>query len=342
MVNPLAVSLKGIGFSYGGLSVLEEISFNLEPGQFLTLLGPSGCGKTTLLKIIGGYLHARTGQQFLQNREVTHLPPEKRDIGMVFQHYALFPHLTARANVTFPLEVRGIAKPERERRAETILDLVGLDESQRSRKPSQLSGGQQQRVALARALVFDPRLLLLDEPLANLDRNLRDQFRSELRSLQKRTGVTTIMVTHDQEEAMGISDVLGVMNQGRILQWGSPRDLYDRPNCRFVAQFLGEANIVPGSFFKGPQLTSSSEFLVRPERIVLGEGTASCLWHSMATLQSIVYLGADCLMEWLTPNGAILKVRSRTHGSFQVGQTEQIGIPTEAIWAIPVETDAKP
>jgi ABC-type Fe3+/spermidine/putrescine transport system ATPase subunit len=247
------VRIEGLTFAYGAAPVVRDVSFGVPAGAFLALLGPSGCGKTTLLKLLGGYLTPASGRVHLRRRDVTALPPERRNVGMVFQSYALFPHLTARRNVAFGLEVRGMPRAERERRVEAMLALVGLTGAERDRKPDALSGGQQQRVALARALVFAPDLLLLDEPLANLDRHLRDQLRSELRRLQRETGVTAVLVTHDQEEALAVSDLVGVMAGGRLLQLGTPADVYHRPRTPFVARFLGAANLLPAAALGGGQ-----------------------------------------------------------------------------------------
>jgi ABC-type Fe3+/spermidine/putrescine transport system ATPase subunit len=301
-------------------------------GQFLTLLGPSGCGKTTLLKLIGGYLTPAAGAVFLGGREVTALPPERRNVGMVFQNYALFPHLSARRNVAFGLEVRGVPRAERERRVAAMLALVGLTGAERDRKPAALSGGQQQRVALARALVFAPDLLLLDEPLANLDRHLRDLLRAELRRLQRETGVAAVMVTHDQEEAMAVSDLLGVMAAGTLLQLGPPAELYHRPRTPFVARFLGDANLLPGPTLGGGPDTP---MMVRPERCVLGVAAAGCPWSREGRVSSVTFLGADVLAEVACGEGVMLRVRTRPAEEWRLGQQVRVGIPAGAAWPIP-------
>ena len=241
-----SVRLEDVSFGYGAFPVVRGVSFAASKGQLVAFLGPSGCGKTTLLKLVGGYLTPSAGRIVLRDRDVTRLPPEARNAGMVFQNYALFPHLTARENVAFGLEAQGILRAERDQRVSAMLDRVGLTTAERDRKPAALSGGQQQRVALARALVIEPDVLLLDEPLANLDRHLREQLRSELRTLQQQTGVTAILVTHDQEEALAISDLIGVMKDGRVLQVGSPAEVYAHPRTPFVARFLGAANLIDG------------------------------------------------------------------------------------------------
>jgi ABC-type Fe3+/spermidine/putrescine transport system ATPase subunit len=233
-----------VSFAFAGADVVHDIHLSLETGSFFALLGPSGSGKTTLLRLIGGYLFPSKGRVSLAGQDVTSLPPERRRVGMVFQNYALFPHLTARGNVAFGLEVRGFGRVECRRRVDELLDLVGLAPAERDRRPAQLSGGQQQRVALARALAIEPALLLLDEPLSDLDRRLREQLRDELAALQRRTGVTTLLVTHDQEEALALADHVGILAGGRLLQTGKPRELYEQPCCPFVASFLGEANLL--------------------------------------------------------------------------------------------------
>jgi ABC-type Fe3+/spermidine/putrescine transport system ATPase subunit len=326
-----AVRLAGLSFGYGPAPLLRAVSLNVPGGRFLTLLGPSGCGKTTLLKLIGGYLTAASGSIFLRGRDVTALPPERRNVGMVFQNYALFPHLSARRNVSFALEVRGTSRAEWERRVESMLDLVGLTEAERNRKPAALSGGQQQRVALARALVFTPDVLLLDEPLANLDRHLRDQLRAELRRLQRETGVTAVMVTHDQEEAMAVSDLLGVMAAGRLLQLGEPSELYHHPRTPFVARFLGDANLLSGSALG----SGAGVHLVRPEHCLLGAAADTCPWSREGRIVSVLFLGTDLLVEVACDGGMVLRVRTRPEKDRQPGQRVRVGIPAGALQPIP-------
>ncbi len=342
--DPEAVRLADLSFGYGSNPVLRDISLTVPAGRFLTLLGPSGCGKTTLLKLIGGYLFPTSGSVKLGGRDVTALPPEGRNVGMVFQNYALFPHLSARRNVAFGLEVRGVPRPERERRVEAMLDLVGLTGPERERRPAGLSGGQQQRVALARALVYSPDLLLLDEPLANLDRHLRDQLRAELRRLQRETGVAAVMVTHDQEEALAISDVLGVMAAGRLLQAGTPAELYSRPRTPFVARFLGDANLLSARQFG----ESGGLLMVRPEQCVLGEAAERCPWSWEGRILSVSFLGPDVLLDVAIggqaaslPDGPIpsppltLRVRARAGEGLLPGDRVRVGIPAGVAWPIP-------
>ncbi len=240
------VRLEGINLSFGRTHVLKGIDLEITAGEFFAFLGPSGCGKTTLLRLIAGFEQAQSGRVLIGGQEVSHLPPWKRDLGMVFQSYALWPHMTVRKNVAFGLEERRLPRSDIRQRVDRALELVGLLDLAR-RRPNQLSGGQQQRVALARTIVIEPKVLLLDEPLSNLDARLRVQMRLELRQLQRKLGLTTIFVTHDQEEANTTSDRIAVINDGVIQQIGSPMDLYDHPANLFVAKFLGVANVVPGS-----------------------------------------------------------------------------------------------
>jgi len=239
------VQLQNVGLAFGNNVVLHDINLQIEPGEFFAFLGPSGSGKSTLLRLIAGFGPQPTGQVMIGGEDVTRLPPWKRHVGMVFQNYALWPHMTVRKNVAFGLEERKLPTNEIHDRVEAALDVVGLGEFA-ERRPSQLSGGQQQRVALARTIVVEPRVLLLDEPLSNLDANLRIRMRREIRELQQRLGITTIFVTHDQEEANTIADRMAVLNEGILQQVGTPMMLYDQPANRFVAQFLGTANLIQG------------------------------------------------------------------------------------------------
>jgi iron(III) transport system ATP-binding protein len=240
------VSIENVNLYFGNNHVLRDVSLQIEPGQFFTFLGPSGCGKTTLLRLIAGFGKAQTGHIKIGGMDVSALPPWKRNVGMVFQSYALWPHMTVRRNVAFGLEERRLPKLEIQRRVDAALELVGLLELA-GRRPSQLSGGQQQRVALARTIVVEPQVLLLDEPLSNLDAKLRIQMRQELLELQRKLALTTIFVTHDQEEANTTADRIAVMDAGVIQQVGTPAELYDSPVNRFVANFLGTANVIDGS-----------------------------------------------------------------------------------------------
>ncbi len=255
-----SVTLEGINLSFGKTQVLKGIDLKIDSGEFFAFLGPSGCGKTTLIRLIAGFESAQAGQVFIGDKEVSHLPPWHRNVGMVFQSYALWPHMTVRKNVAFGLEERRMSRKEINERVDATLDLVGLLDLA-DRRPSQLSGGQQQRVALARTVVIEPQVLLLDEPLSNLDAKLRIQMRRELHRLQRKLSLTTIFVTHDQEEANTTADRIAVINDGIIQQVGSPMDLYDQPTNLFVAKFLGVANVVEGTVVseKGKTLFRSSD-----------------------------------------------------------------------------------
>jgi len=240
------VGIENVNLSYGDNHVLRDVNLDIRPGEFFAFLGPSGCGKTTLLRLIAGFAAADTGRVLVAGKDISALPPWKRDVGMVFQSYALWPHMTVAQNVAFGLEERHLPAAEVKARVGTALDLVGLRDFS-GRRPSQLSGGQQQRVALARTIVIEPKVLLLDEPLSNLDAKLRVQVRRELREMQQRLGLTTIFVTHDQEEANTVCDRVAVMKEGVVQQIGTPQELYEKPRNLFVANFLGTANIVDGS-----------------------------------------------------------------------------------------------
>jgi putative spermidine/putrescine transport system ATP-binding protein/spermidine/putrescine transport system ATP-binding protein len=238
---PPAVAIEGVGKSFDGVRALQPCDLKIRKGEFLTLLGPSGCGKTTLLNLIAGFIEADEGELFIDGALVTQTPPHKREIGIVFQSYALFPHMSVADNVAYGLRTRGVAREQVRARTAEALRLVKLQDFA-DRRPRQLSGGQQQRVALARALVIRPRVLLLDEPFSALDRNLRAAMQVELKEIQSALGVTTVFVTHDQGEALSMSDRIAVMSSGRIRQVGTPREIYAAPESRFVADFVGDAN----------------------------------------------------------------------------------------------------
>ncbi len=246
MINTRAGSVvfQNIRKQFGSFTAIHDLSLTIEPGQLVTLLGPSGCGKTTTLRMLAGLEHPTSGKILIGGKDVTMLPANERDVSMVFQSYALFPHMTSLDNVAYGLESSGLKKKEARDRAEEGLKLVGLA-GMGQRLPAELSGGQQQRVAVARALVLEPQVLLLDEPLSNLDARLRRQVRTEIRELQQRLGFTAVYVTHDQDEALAVSDRIVIMKDGAIAQAGSPRDLYEAPASAFIADFMGEANVVP-------------------------------------------------------------------------------------------------
>ncbi len=238
------VKLVNVTKRFGDVIAVNDISFEVKEGEFFTLLGPSGCGKTTTLRLIAGFYKPDEGEIYFDDELVNDIPPHRRNTGMVFQNYALWPHMTVFENVAYGLKIRGLPPPVIIKKVKEALELVGL-RGKENRYPTQLSGGEQQRVALARALVIEPKVLLLDEPLSNLDAKLRLRMRGEIRRLQKRLGITTIYVTHDQEEALSISDRIAVMNQGRILQIGTPLEVYENPKELFVADFIGITNFLP-------------------------------------------------------------------------------------------------
>ena len=270
------VSIQSLVKRYGQSTAVNGISLDIEHGEFISLLGPSGCGKTTTLKCLAGFEAVDGGRILFDGRDVAQLPPEQRDIGMVFQNYALFPHMTVAGNLAFGLEMRGKPKAEIAERVRAVLDLVQLA-GLGARYPRELSGGQQQRVALARALVIEPKILLLDEPLANLDATLRDEMRTFIRDLQKRVGISTLYVTHDQAEAMTMSDRVVVMFGGQIAQAAAPEVVYDRPASAAVARFVGQANVVKGVIANGAQgqrlIESPLGRLPMPQQLGLASGT---------------------------------------------------------------------
>ncbi|WP_419904435.1 ABC transporter ATP-binding protein [Kiloniella sp.] len=271
----VGINIENVGLSFGDVDVLKGINLNIKPGEFFAFLGPSGSGKSTLLRAIAGFGPTPTGRILIGGDDVTKLPPWKRNVGMVFQSYALWPHMSVRKNVAFGLEERKVPKTEIDGRVDEALDLVDLKHLA-DRRPSQLSGGQQQRIALARTIVVEPRILLLDEPLSNLDANLRVQMRRDILALQRKLGLTTIFVTHDQEEANTTSDRIAVLNEGIIQQVGSPQELYDKPDNRFVASFLGTANILDGAFkLEGgkPLFVSDNNFQIPLTSDVQGEAS---------------------------------------------------------------------
>ena len=288
-----ALALQGLTKCYGSFTAVADVSLRVERGEFLTLLGPSGSGKTTILMCIAGFVAPTAGAILLDGKDITPLPPERRDFGMVFQGYALFPHMTVAENVAFPLRVRKLSAADREAKVRAALDLVQL-QGFAERLPRQLSGGQQQRVALARALVFDPALLLLDEPLSALDKKLRAELQEELKALHRRVGRTFVNVTHDQEEALSLSDRVAILNHGKLIQEGAPAHLYEQPRTRFVADFLGKSNFlqgevresVPGGFVIGAGATRIVQAVAENHRPAHGSRVLLSLRPEKITLMS--------------------------------------------------------
>lgn len=308
------IRFDGVSKYYGQQCVVDKLRLDIETGEFVSLLGPSGSGKTTLLMMLAGFETATEGQILVDGYKVNDVPSHKRDMGVVFQNYALFPHMTIGANVAFPLQMRGVPRGEIAERVKKALDMVQLG-ALSERKPSQLSGGQQQRVALARALVFEPRVVLMDEPLGALDKNLREQMQLDIRALHQRLGLTIVFVTHDQSEALTMSDRIAVFNKGKIEQIGTPRQVYDEPATRFVAEFIGETNLIEGLVetadatstgirLKGGELVRVTDtgglaagrpvsVSLRPERLSLvGGATSSGQGNAIsATVTDCVYQG---------------------------------------------------
>ncbi|HET7145130.1 MAG TPA: ABC transporter ATP-binding protein [Anaerolineales bacterium] len=287
-----AIRFDKVSRHFGEVKAVDQIALDVIDGEFFSMLGPSGSGKTTCLRMIAGFDKPTSGKIFLYGQEVSGLPPYERDVNTVFQDYALFPHMTIDDNIAYGLMIKGVSKTERTKRVDAMLDLVRLP-GFGYRKPSQLSGGQRQRVALARALINHPKVLLLDEPLGALDLKLRQQMQVELKSIQKRVGITFIFVTHDQEEALTMSDRIAVFNEGKIEQIGSPSEIYESPASAFVAGFVGTSNLVSGEVAKS--ITGSQQtFSIRPEKIYLGS-VEEKISPDMVSLDGIVrevtYLG---------------------------------------------------
>ena len=342
---PSGVSGVALWHRYEGFEALKGVSLDVQPGEFLTLLGPSGSGKTTLLRIVAGLIHPTSGRVKINAEDITEVPARKRDIGLVFQNYALFPHLTVSENLAFPLKLRRIKGARLQQLVGDVLELVELQQLG-GRYPEQLSGGQQQRVALARAIVFNPRLLLLDEPLGALDRRLRQQLGRELRRIQRETSLTTIYVTHDQEEAFTMSDRIAVMHQGTVRQVGTPAEVYSDPCELFVARFLGEINTIPGVVSHSDDSTvrittptagtmtstRTGRFAagrdvmcaVRPEDVKIGSAAASCR-QGDAVVESVIFQGGRQLINLRVGAAAIVAERATEEGLIPEGDVVAFG-----------------
>ena len=321
MTSGAEVRLVDLHRAYGGVPALDGLDLQVEPGELVSLLGPSGCGKTTALRVLGGLETVDRGQVLVGGKDVTGVPAHRRDMGMVFQAYSLFPNLTARDNVGFGLRLRKTSKADERRRAGELLELVGLG-SQAGKYPHQMSGGQQQRVALARALAIQPRVLLLDEPLSALDAQVRVQLREEIRRIQTELAITTLFVTHDQEEALAISDRVGVMSRGRLEQLAAPADVYERPATPFVAEFVGVTNSFRGTVADGAVLLpdgarlpaavvasrpagSEVRVLVRPSDLQVRVDGAGALG---GVVQTQSFLGPVTRLGVALPQGEVVRV----------------------------------
>jgi putative spermidine/putrescine transport system ATP-binding protein len=351
------LSAQEISKTYDRVQALDRVSIDIEAGEFFTLLGPSGSGKSTFLMCLGGFIEPTFGKLYVEGVDITHKPAEDRRFGMVFQGYALFPHMTVTQNVEFPLKVAGLKPAERRQRVSEMLRVVGLSDLH-ARRPTELSGGQQQRVALARALVSKPKLLLLDEPLSALDKNLREQMQQELKTLQKVSGSTFIFVTHDQTEALSLSSRVAIFNMGRVQQIGTPQEVYERPSNRFVAEFLGRINLVPledakpeksmmvgrfeGRIVRGRtngRPGHSTVLAVRPEHMAISlDAPPSSRNGIHVRLVDRVYAGANSMLQLASASGVSLSLDIRSSDevpSLQPGQELWVTWSEEQAFALP-------
>jgi ABC-type Fe3+/spermidine/putrescine transport system ATPase subunit len=338
--------LVGLTKSFEDFKAVDDITLDVEEGEFVTLLGPSGCGKTTTLRTIAGFLTPDSGEVYIKGRLVNHIPPNRRNTGMCFQSYALFPHMTVYDNVRFGLRMRSVPLHEQKKRVLEALQLVELEQLA-ARRPSELSGGQQQRVALARAIVIEPDVLLFDEPLSNLDAKLRESVRVEIRSLQKRLGITSIYVTHDQAEALVISDRVVVMNRGRIEQVGDPLTVYDRPNSSFVAGFIGLANIFKGTVVRNEGdccrvRAEIGEVLIRSEGLLPGRALLfsfrpedAVQFHEPSrnrirgTIRHSIFMG-NLTDLFIDVGSVVVRAQMSKGGSYREGEAIELSVPEDA------------
>ncbi len=351
----ISVGIVHITKSYGLVTALDDVSLSIRPGEFVTLLGPSGSGKTTLLMILGGFLRPSGGDITFDGRSVVRLPPHKRNIGVVFQNYALFPHMNVFDNIAFPLRLRGRDRSDIARRVAEALELVQLH-GYDQRRIHELSGGQSQRVALARAIVFEPDILLMDEPLSALDKKLREQMQVEIRRLHDALGLTTIYVTHDQREALTMSDRVAVINGGHVVQFAEPRVLYDRPIDAFVADFIGESTLLPVTrmgervMYNGQALLHAGAvphagalvLVLRPEKLTFTDSTntADDINRLPAVLRSIVFQGETVLYQVGLADSTEVLVRDlsrneRLHAGLKVGDHVTLALHREDALVIP-------
>ena len=356
MLQPADLSSRSIGIEidglvkrFGAVTAVDSVSLAVEPGEFLALLGPSGSGKTTILMAIAGFEYPDEGRIRVGGEDITWVPPSRRNLGMVFQKYTLFPHMSVLENIAFPLKMRGVGRAEREERARAALSTVRLD-GYGDRKPSQLSGGQQQRVAIARAIVYKPRVLLMDEPLSALDKNLREEMQIETKHLQREIGVTVVFVTHDQTEALTMADRVAVLDHGRLQQIGSPHDLYETPRTAFVAGFIGETNFCPGRALSacgagqrigitldgghaveatavGPLADGARvRIAIRPERLSLANAGSGL----PARVEEAIYAGNATTLLLATPFGQTLRLRVPAGAAASPGVGETVGLSWRA------------
>jgi putative spermidine/putrescine transport system ATP-binding protein len=336
----LPITIRQLTRKYGAVSALDNVDLDIRSGEFLTLLGPSGSGKTTLLMVLAGFTRPDSGSVKFGDREVVRLAPHKRDVGLVFQNYALFPHMDVAANIAFPLKLRGMARAEIASRVEAALHMVQLG-GYGSRRINQLSGGQRQRVALARAIVFEPRIILMDEPLSALDKQLRELMQIELRQLHDKLGTTTIYVTHDQREALTMSDRIAVINHGRVMQLDTPREIYERPANRFVAQFIGESTFLTIDVADGvcrfadrplqvksmPADGGRCLLMIRPERLQILNGAEPAAANVLeGRVTRLIYQGESVLVQVVLPDGSVVSARGNASSS-SIAKVPQPGGP---------------
>ncbi|MBW2305716.1 MAG: ABC transporter ATP-binding protein [Deltaproteobacteria bacterium] len=354
------IAVRNLTKRFDDVVAVSNMDLNIQEGSFVALLGPSGCGKTTTLRCIAGFEDPNEGEIWFDNRDITFLPPEKRDVGMVFQNYALFPHMTVFDNISFGLEMRKVLKHEIRNRIEEVLSMVQLSGLE-GRYPQQLSGGQQQRVALARALVIKPRVLLLDEPLANLDAKLREEMRFFIRSLQKSVGITTVYVTHDQAESMVIADKIVVMFDGVVNQIGAPAEIYNKPANRLVADFIGLINFIKGEVnscksgglcrvstalgeivckYEKPVAENSRVTLaVRPESIKLhgSDGELQAENAIESRVKERIYLGSMLDYKIVCRDDSVMRVQEDPWKTFEIGEKIYACFSSDRVWIIPEE-----
>ena len=334
--NSSAVSLRGVTKRFGSVVAVDHVDLQINKGEFFSVLGPSGSGKTTVLRLIAGFDQPDEGSVLLAGEEVAGRAPFDRDVNTVFQDYALFPHMSVQKNVEYGLRVKGVDRSERERRARTMLETVRLSGLE-ARRPSQLSGGQRQRVALARALVNQPKVLLLDEPLGALDLKLREEMQVELKSIQQVVGITFIYVTHDQGEALSMSDRIAVFNSGRVEQVGTARDLYERPASAFVASFVGTTNLFLDDVAQR-LVGKRGVFTLRPEHVQISRpGTRTDIGHSVdATVIAVQYLGADSRIYCALSDGSkvISRVASDAPTGVLPGESVVLSWSSESVFTV--------
>ena len=366
------IAIRGLSKSYGGSggpAAVSDLSLDIADNQFVTLLGPSGCGKTTTLRLIAGFIAPDAGTIHAEDRLVSSagyvVPPEDRGMGMVFQNYAVWPHKTVYENIVFGLKLRKVGAREARARVENALALVNLTGLE-ARLPSELSGGQQQRVALARSLVVEPKILLLDEPLSNLDAKLRERMRVELKQLQRRTGITFVYVTHDQAEALALSDKIAVIHGGRLQQFGTPREVYGRPASRVVADFMGQVNLLPATVVAAkdrraelrlgagwtievdmpavPRPGQSVEVAIRPENIRLEQRAGAQQPHLVARVADGTFLGGVADYHVVLEDGTMLRVQTHPLQQFAVGDAVAVHIDSAqcSVFEAPARDETKP